>query len=512
MKNIKTRIFILALAAAAAAAVVAGCNGFFMARVTFTDHFASAAWLPAILYAQEVGSPLGLGFCLALQWLAGFPPFFMVSLVAAAVWAACQGRQGVMIFGQGCLWALGLCAIQVVPFLEMLVNSARGVFLYPAAAVKYSVPARQLLKELFMPLWSFYSPTLAGDPAIVTFYAGVLVLGLALWGIGRGRRREAGFALATAGACLLSLGGGLPGYRIIPLFHVFRFPANWLLLAASGLSLLCAAGIAVLTTARARWLAAAAVTLELILFAQPTRVAWARPGLLTDAPVLARTLSGGAGPMRIYHTGRLFSLWKQGSLRTEEDYLLMRDFLAPSFGTAFGIQEVSSYQTLAPRLSVMYAQRLAAQRLPSSLLDRAGVAMVVDLAPGAGRIERDTLRVILNPGARPRVFPEDATCAQVKLLGYHPGLVTASVAAVRPTKVVLAETDYPGWRAWVDGRPVASARYDDIFPAVAVLEGKHEVRFRFVSLTFWWGALISAVTFIGWLLSVRNSARVRPVL
>src|SRR5258708_3835240 len=96
--------------AAAAAGLVFAFNGFFLSRANLPGHFASAAWLPIVLYALECGSSLGLGCMLALQWTAGFPPFFFLSLVcvwAVAIWKGRAARRCLMWGG---FVALGLSA------------------------------------------------------------------------------------------------------------------------------------------------------------------------------------------------------------------------------------------------------------------------------------------------------------------------------------------------------------------------------------------------------------------
>ncbi|MFA6003012.1 MAG: YfhO family protein [Elusimicrobiota bacterium] len=482
------------LPAAAAAGLLAGGNGLFLSRIVFTNHFAAAAWLPAILYFQAVGSTLGLGAALALQWLAGFPSFSLVSLAMCLAAAAAEGRAGLRRLATAGLWALGLCAVQILPFLELLKGSTRSLLLPSEAAMQFSLPPGQLLKEVLLPQWSRWLPDLSGDPAIVSFYIGSAALLMAAWGCVRGGKREAAMALAAAAACLLSLGGHLPGYGALPWLHIFRFPANWLLAAALALSLLAASGVAALRTQRLRWGAAALIAADLLLFAQTPRTAWAKPGFLTDRPELAQGLDRRADGRRIFHTDRVFSLWKNSVLRTEEDYLLMRDFLAPSFGTSFGIPEAVSYQVLKPQLSGDLARRLASSRPPAPLLDYAGVGWVVDLSPGSQAVTRSSLRVLANPSARARVYAADPRTAQVELQGYVPGRVRISVQAAQPATLVLAETDYPGWRAYLDGRAIGHERFEGIFPSVSVPPGPHELRFHFMPTSFLLGLLVSGIS------------------
>ena len=60
--------------------------------------------------------------------------------------------------------------------------------------------------------------------------------------------------------------------------------------------------------------------------------------------------------------------------------------------------------------------------------------------------------------------------------------------------VVLADTNYPGWRATVDGVPAPILAANGLFRAVLVRDGSHRVRFVYRSRPFQLGAVITAVT------------------
>jgi uncharacterized membrane protein YfhO len=70
------------------------------------------------------------------------------------------------------------------------------------------------------------------------------------------------------------------------------------------------------------------------------------------------------------------------------------------------------------------------------------------------------------------------------------------VSAQRSSLLVLSETFYPAWRAYVDGRPAHIYRANYLFRAVAVPSGDHLVELRYESAAFQLGLLISAATLI----------------
>lgn len=494
-------------AAASAAAVLAALNGTFTARATFPNCFASAAWLPAILYFQQELSPVGLGICLAMQWLAGFPPFAMLSALAAAAWACGQGRKGLKCLAQGGLWALGLAAVQWIPFLELLGLASRRLVLDPAMARQNSVAPMQLLKQAFMPQWVHFSPSVDGDPAVVCFYVGLIAWGLAAWAVRRGERREWALAAGCAAALLLSLGGHLPGFASIPLMRLFRFPAQWLLLAAACAALLAASGVARLRATAWKWTAVAALALDLAVFAQAPRAAWSRPSFLSEPPAAAGSLRAVRPFARIYHTDALRRAWEAGVLETEDDYLLMRDFLAPSYGAAFGVFEASSYQTLRLRKANEYLARMTREGPGSPLADWAGVELVVGLKRGAGRVTRESIGMTARGPARSRVFLARRDGGSVELAAYRPGRAEARIDAAREGEVVLSEMDYPGWRVFVDGAPAAKGLFADAFPSVAVPAGGHDVVFDFRPRSVLAGAAISLLTFLALVFVAARRAR-----
>lgn len=482
--------------AAAGAALLAAFNGFFMARVIFTHCFASQAWLPAALYFQDRGSPVALGICLALQWLAGYPTYSCLTVMACLGLAVTQGRAGIKIFLKAGVIAFGLSAVQFIPFLELLLHSSRRLVLDPALASQFSIPFAQLTKEVFMPQWNWLSPGLAGDPAMMYFYIGPVAVGLVLYALARGRARERRLGAAAALFLLLSMGKYIPGYRYLFFLHFFRSPNNWLLLASCSLALLGAAGIAQLKRNSWKWYAVGAIALDLMIFAQPSKSAWGKPEFLTTAPAVVQGLSHVPHP-RIYHEEGLMQTWGQGTLESTDDYLLMMDFLAPSYGMAFGVGDIVNYQTLRLEAAERYRSRLAEVTAPSSLLDQAGASAIVSLDPKAPRVERGRLRVTLNPTAKPHIFLRDGSLGSVSITEDSPGYAGATINAREPAEIVFSETDYPGWEVRLDDRRVALKRFDGIFMTATVPAGRHDVVFKFNPFSFWAGLALTLGTIFG---------------
>lgn len=450
-------------AAAATAALGVACSGTLLARVTFPNHFAAAAWIVPALYLHARGRWTALGVALALQWLAGFPPLSVLTVLALAA------QRAERKLAWACLLGAALAAAQAVPFLEMLLRSERGTTLGAAAAAQYSTDVPYLLKALFLPQWYALRPATPGDPAMLTFYLGPAALALALWALRRGAQVERRLG-AAAGVCLLLSLGWIP-------FPLFRFPAHWLIPASLALSALAARGVTFLPKGRARWAAAALLALDLAAFAQPPKTAWVEEPFLRIVPQWARGLEG-----RVYHTPLLRARWEAGALQAAEDFVEMQEYLAPSYAAALGLREVRSYQVLGSRAARAYERRLAAQGPGSPLLRWAGIEAVVTDTPGGPHVLRR------RPGT-PRAFAPDGGAILSAELGAGRADITARLE--RPGRVMLNEAAAPGWRASVDGEPVEVETFERTFLAVSVPAGEHRVDFRYRPRTFPLGLLLS---------------------
>jgi len=74
--------------------------------------------------------------------------------------------------------------------------------------------------------------------------------------------------------------------------------------------------------------------------------------------------------------------------------------------------------------------------------------------------------------------------------------VVVAVEADTPAYLVLTDSFYPGWTAAVDGQRVPIYKADLAFRAVAVPSGEHQVVFRYVPTSFWWGVGISVAAML----------------
>jgi Bacterial membrane protein YfhO len=92
---------------------------------------------------------------------------------------------------------------------------------------------------------------------------------------------------------------------------------------------------------------------------------------------------------------------------------------------------------------------------------------------------------------------EGSPPAEAQIVGYGPNEIDLEVNAQGQSYLVLSEVYYPGWRAVVDGQETEILRADNLFRAVLLPPGAHQIRFIYDPLSFKLGAAISGVTLLG---------------
>ncbi len=108
-----------------------------------------------------------------------------------------------------------------------------------------------------------------------------------------------------------------------------------------------------------------------------------------------------------------------------------------------------------------------------------------------GSVDFDpTQEVILEPPA----LPQSAGCdwQPATVLRSVPNRVTIETSLPQPGYLVLADTFYPGWQAFVDGHRAEIMRANYAFRAVQLTEGEHQVVFEYRPGSFTAGVICSA--------------------
>jgi len=105
--------------------------------------------------------------------------------------------------------------------------------------------------------------------------------------------------------------------------------------------------------------------------------------------------------------------------------------------------------------------------------------------------------VYLPTEAKPFITAGRTAAAELSPVSYSAQRIETRVNAAAPTLVVVAQTYYPCWRGYVDGRPVRVWPANYAFQALEVPAGSHEVKLVYEDRRFYLGAIISLVTLAG---------------
>jgi hypothetical protein len=261
-------------------------SGYLVARAGFLSINAAVSWLPWILLGllgvinKKKDSMFSLTASLAMLLLAGHAQTAWYCLLLGAVWCVFWSfqpgqqiqenwkrlRQGMLRYAGAGILAAGICAVQLIPTFEYLLNSQRaGEYGYNQAMTYSFWPWRIL---------TLFAPDLFGNPAQGSYwgygnywedaiYIGLLPfllgLGFLLKAIFTKEKRlgndqgysDRKFALFLGGisvvSFILALGKNTPIYpflyRYVPTFDLFQAPTRWLIWGVFSFSLLAGMGV-----------------------------------------------------------------------------------------------------------------------------------------------------------------------------------------------------------------------------------------------------------------------------
>lgn len=104
--------------------------------------------------------------------------------------------------------------------------------------------------------------------------------------------------------------------------------------------------------------------------------------------------------------------------------------------------------------------------------------------------------VLENTYYQPRARFFDSFGGEVKITAYTPNTIKISYRGGEGKTLLLADTWYPGWKAFVNGKEVNIEKCDGIFRCVKLTDQNGEVIFDYQPESFWLGIKISLVCLI----------------
>ncbi len=230
--------------------------------------------------------------------------------------------------------------------------------------------------------------------------------------------------------------------------------------------------------------------------------------------------------------GLMFSrFFRFDTFRATHDWLAVRRLGMPNLAPLDGISSVNNFDSFVPARTAVLIEQM--ETLPwaqqDSLLRLMDVGAVWEsagedadptllfLTNGARRAwgvcsarwaldGESALQMVLDPAFDPSAVvvleaasgEEGAPCRAepgVALLPQDdPNTVRMETDFPQDGFLVLADTNYPGWEAFLDGERVPLLQADYAFRAVRVTAGSHTVEFRYWPYTFWGGLLVTGFT------------------
>jgi hypothetical protein len=603
-------------AAAALSASVFALSPFFSQASGVPNIAGALAWAGWVLLGVQaisrrgtLGSAFRLALPLALSALCGAPETTLVLALIALALSGAGGRPR-RTFGLallGCVWAMAVAAVALLPAAELLRHSTRAL---GEQGLSWSASVPQVLSA-FLPFADLPAGAYWGQDQTLFFslFLGSTSLWLSLLALGGGRRARVLAGLAVL-FLLLSLGAHFGPARLLltrtPL-AIFRYPVKAFagvaiaasLLAGFGLDRLGARarqsrlpvrwvvpvalvvlsvgfpllthlpvrrGIAlgflwawatafVLALAFAlvpeghrrariiRIVAASLLALELVFFALRFPVKGWAPASRLDAPsVSAQALEGkleptqrlsvvlpdtpppeepisprdylsaardGLVPMQALRDSlatvegyappppALGHGWEKGAPRSVYDLLGVKAFVRAGGPAVQGLTEVAHVQGVSrtyvgghplPRAFMVYRTQQA-----TSAQARAAVEDPKE--------PFRTVAFVEKPLALPETTCTGPTPAQVQEV---PNRVEVEADACGAGVLVLADRDYPGWKATVDGAPRPIFRVDHLLRGVQVPSGRHTVVFVYRPVSVALGGALSLLALLAGLFAWRR--------
>ncbi len=138
----------------------------------------------------------------------------------------------------------------------------------------------------------------------------------------------------------------------------------------------------------------------------------------------------------------------------------------------------------------------ALSRLADPAFDIFSTAMVT--APTLRPSDNKLLQQIRSlPGQR----------GEAEITHYDSQHVTISATLDKPGLLVLNDTDYPGWKAYVDGRVINMVTANYLFRGVFLPPGSHRIDFKYEPNSFRIGLLLSCLGLVGTCIAVGRAYR-----
>ncbi|HEY2829746.1 MAG TPA: YfhO family protein [Thermoanaerobaculia bacterium] len=473
-------------AASLMGAVALMLSGPVLSLLDVQNNFATFAWLPWVLLAAGCRLPVAGAVVLAMSFLAGEP--FLAAIAAVCFVVVNRDVRTIVLSGLG---AVGLAAVQLFPFLEMLRGSNRVAGFDPNDVLRGSMPLHDWLLVAIPPRLAPFHTT---QHFIFVLYASAFLVALAIAGVVALAMRRSWMRLGacvSAIAIVAAIAGGPRWLANLPL-TIFRYPSRVVPFAAFAIVALAVAGWDAI---RRRSVVVdavliAAIAIDLLVATKQVRI---------TAPFTTKRIPYDAS------IGR--------------DRKVLQDYTEVALHGGSRGAWMSGYLNLYDhRFAALTAAPVTSQRYLelyySALRQFAALrAMAVEWVVSASPLGPPLVRVAGAQGVSVYRFGAALPMAYVvtKANRFMPAgslSLGASRASVHvDTKdggtLVLTQNDAPGWRVAIDDAEAPKLVAFGAFRAVSVAPGAHEIVWTYRPPSIVLGAVVTFFTFIALVIPTR---------
>ena len=184
-----------------------------------------------------------------------------------------------------------------------------------------------------------------------------------------------------------------------------------------------------------------------------------------------------------------------------------------NFSTVFKTFSPDGYDPLYPKIYNTYTNSTSRSDVIINLsnkkiLNELGIKYIVDrMENGSDQnvfdpnefsliYKNNSWLVYKNKNSYPRAYILDKNkIIPATIISYSPNKVTIKKNEGEGT-LVLSDAFYPGWESRIDGKESQTVKVKNIFRGVTVPEGKHTITFEYKPKSFYWGVIVTIISSI----------------
>lgn len=209
--------------------------------------------------------------------------------------------------------------------------------------------------------------------------------------------------------------------------------------------------------------------------------------------------NNGKGRYRIFSTGKTISEDSTISIKDATPLDILKEKHLPSFSQIYHLHNIWGIDVVHLKsVDDLYHKFIGSSSISATnLVDIYGIKYVISIIPiDSPRYRLVYTRDPIKLYEVKKPFPTAWTSNddKVNFISESNNRLTLSVDAKENSTLVLSDTYYPGWKAFIDGKEKKIYRYNYTFRAVPIEAGKHRIEFVYSPFSFKIGV---AITLIG---------------